>query len=130
MKHLIQQVGFGFYVYRLRKNNTRDHWQSLRMRTLSWGHRKAQASNRSYRWPLPKAFISRLIKQLKLSLIISISHVAIYVLTLVLIFSWRYVFGAVKGDWLLMFTLHTTIIFQCSLFYSYYFIAKFSCNDD
>jgi hypothetical protein len=49
-----------------------------------------------------------LMKRLKLSLDVSISHSAISSAS-VLTLSWRFVFGAVKRDWLLIHAIQTTI---------------------
>jgi hypothetical protein len=73
-------------------------------------------------------------KRLKLSMSVSISPSAISSAS-VLTLSWRFVFGAVKRDWLLIPALQTTFnehyFFLCSLGASYKLITIiYSCNDD
>jgi hypothetical protein len=58
-----------------------------------------------------KSVYFRHMKRLKLSMSVSISHSAITSAS-VLTLSWRFVFGAVKRDWLLILVLQTCIIFS------------------
>jgi hypothetical protein len=62
-------------------------------------------------------------KRLKLSMSVSISHSAISSAS-VLTLSWRFVFGAVKRDWLLIHALQTTI----NVHYFFYVVLELVTN--